>query len=99
VRQIIPSIFLLSVLFELVAGMYLRNPFIALFLPICYAASLLTAGMTMLPVYGWKVTLRIPYAMAVMHAAYALGMFYGLISGVLNPRAWEPTGQMARISR
>jgi GT2 family glycosyltransferase len=98
-RQIIPSLFLLSVLCDFAAGMYLRNPIIALFLPVCYAASLLTTGMTMLPMYGWKVTLRIPYAMAVMHAAYALGMFYGLISGVLNRRAWEPSGQMARISR
>lgn len=99
VRQVIPSLFYLACVCLLMIGFWLRQPVIALGLPLLYGAALLTVGLSVLPKVGFRVACRVPLAIGTIHAGYALGLIYGVWASLFQPRAWDTGGQMTTISR
>jgi hypothetical protein len=98
-RQVIPTVFFLAMLAAAVAGIVLRQPILALALPIAYSAVLLVAGLSTLPRHGLRVALLAPVALLVMHACYAAGMLYGVLVSTQRSQAWDRDGTMSRLSR
>jgi GT2 family glycosyltransferase len=98
-RQIVPPVFFLAMLVLLVAGLALKNPWVALALPATYAATLLLLGLSLVPRAGFPVGLLVPVAIATMHLAYALGIGYGLFCAAFHPHAWDHSGSMSTLSR
>lgn len=98
-RQLAPPVFFLSVVVLAIAGLVTRNPAVALFLPSVYCAVLLFAGVSASLENGWRVGLRVPVAIAVMHAGYAFGLLFGAWATKFNPHAWTSAGRHATLSR
>ncbi len=98
-RQIVPSLFFLVMLVLLVAGVVLRQPIVALALPIAYALALGLIAIPTIRREGLSVGLRVPLAVFTLQAAYAWGMVYGLIATVFFPGAWNSSGRMSSLSR
>jgi glycosyltransferase involved in cell wall biosynthesis len=98
-RQVIPTVFFLGMLAAAVAGIGLRQPILALALPIAYAIALLATGVSMLPSHGLRVALLAPVALLVMHACYAAGMLYGVLVSHQRSPVWDRDGRMSRLSR
>ncbi len=99
VRQIVPPLFFLTMLVLLACGLALRQPLVALALPVLYIGALLAIGILSIPKVGLKVAALVPVAMATMHAAYALGIAYGLFSALFRPQAFDPSGSMSQQKR
>jgi succinoglycan biosynthesis protein ExoA len=98
-RQLVPLLFYFVVAALLVAGFLLGSPLMALALPLFYFSVLIAVGLSFVPQHGWAVGLRVPVAMAVLHAGYAAGMLSGFWAGAFRKDAWSTAGKMARISR
>ncbi len=99
VRQIVPPLFFLTMLVLLACGLVLRQPLVALALPVLYIGALLAIGILSIPKVGLKVAALVPVAMATMHAAYALGIAYGLFAALFRPQAFDPSGSMSQQKR
>jgi glycosyltransferase involved in cell wall biosynthesis len=99
IRQVVPPLFFLTMIVLAIVGAVLRQPIVALALPIVYVATLALVGISTIPKAGVKVACFVPVAMATMHVAYALGIAYGLFAAVFQPRAWEPSGSMSQQKR
>jgi len=100
IRQMIPSIFYFAVFALVLLGLYLRNPWIALGLPAVYLTVLLGVGLSKIPTVGGNVAMRIPIAIATIHAGYAWGMIHGALCLVTERNAWRPSNQqMVKLSR
>lgn len=100
IRQMIPSLFYLSVLGLLLLGIVLRNGWVAAALPAIYAGALLAAGLLQIPSLGVSVALRMPLSIATMHAGYALGMVQGAWYALLGKDAWARSNQkVVQLSR
>lgn len=98
-RQLAPPLFFGVMFVLLLIGIWQRNWWIALGLPVTYAATLLLIGVTFIPRVGLKVAMLVPVAMATMHLAYAWGFAYGGWSLLFSPNAWDPAGKMTTLSR
>jgi succinoglycan biosynthesis protein ExoA len=98
-RQLIPPLFFLTMIALAIVGAVLRQPIVALALPVAYGAALVLVGISLIPRAGFRVACRVPIAMATMHVAYALGIGYGLFAAVFRPHAWEPSGSMSQQRR
>jgi glycosyltransferase involved in cell wall biosynthesis len=99
VRQIMPVAFYLVMIAMLVLGVAIRQPLLGLALPALYLAALLGACLSRWKRHGGAVAIRLPAAIATMHAGYALGMGYGGLASVFHRSAWNHHGRMATISR
>jgi len=99
IRQLVPPVFFGTMLLLAIVGIWLRNPWIALALPVIYVVALVLIALPMVRKCGFAVASRVPLAMATMHFAYAVGMVYGLWAAVFYPRAWEKDGRMSALSR
>jgi GT2 family glycosyltransferase len=95
IRQMIPSLFYLTMTFALVAGIVLSNAWIAFGIPTVYLTMLLMAGIFKIPAVGPNVALRIPLAIITMHAAYALGMIHGACCLVIGVDGWQRSNRRA----
>ena len=98
-RQLAPTAFYASCLTGVIAGAISGQPLVAAALPAAYAAALIGAGAGKLRSAGAAVALRVPLAIATMHAGYAVGVGYGVWARMFRPDAWDIDGQMSRISR
>ena len=98
-RQIVPPLFYLAVIVLAAAGIWLKNPWIALALPAIYAAALIAVAISVVPRKGLRVACLVPLAIATMHFAYALGIAYGAFAVVFRPRAWDHSGRMSKLNR
>ena len=99
-RQIVPSLFYLTMVAALVLGMAIASPLIALALPIIYSAALVAAGIAKVPSIGASIALRIPLAIVTMHAGYAWGMIYGWWCRMLGQNPWGTRDQsVTQLSR
>jgi succinoglycan biosynthesis protein ExoA len=98
-RQIVPTIFYAACVLLLIVGVWQRNPTIALVLPITYLGALLTAGAGTVPRERLQVSACVPVAIAIMHAAYAWGLAYGLWARMFRRHAWDASGEMSAITR
>jgi succinoglycan biosynthesis protein ExoA len=98
-RQIVPSLFYLSITLLLLIGLSQNQWKLALALPSIYITSLILLGMTFIRKLGLNVALRLPLIIAAIHAGYAWGFLYGLVASIFRPGAWDRQGPMARISR
>lgn len=98
-RQVIPALFFFVILATAVAGIALRQPVVALGLPMAYVVVLLATGASTLPRHGLRIAVLAPVALLVMHACYAAGMVYGALVSIQRSGAWDPDGRMSRLSR
>jgi glycosyltransferase involved in cell wall biosynthesis len=98
-RQVVPSLFYLTCICLIMIGLWLRQPIMALALPLLYGAALSAVGLSVVPKVGFQVAYRVPLAIGTIHAGYALGLMYGVWASFFQPRAWDTRGQMATISR
>ena len=98
-RQVIPPLFFLMMLVLFVTGSVLRQPLVAMLLPIVYVMVLLAVALSFVPKAGLKVASLVPAAIATMHIGYALGFAYGLCAVLAWPQAWVQSGAMSRLSR
>lgn len=98
-RQLAPSLFIVACVGLGVAGVIAGDALTALVLPAIYSAALLAAAVHSVRVHGWAVAVRLPAAIATMHAGYGLGMAYGLWARIFRSNAWDVHGVMAESSR
>jgi GT2 family glycosyltransferase len=79
-RQIVPPLFMSSILLLAVLGLSLRGwwGLIAVALPLSYVATLLIVGVKQGAKGQWPVALLFPIAITTMHAAYAAGFMWGI---------------------
>ncbi|HEX5470429.1 MAG TPA: hypothetical protein VFW73_01005, partial [Lacipirellulaceae bacterium] len=98
-RQIVPPLFFLTMLLLALAGIWLRQPLVALALPAVYCTVLVLVGISVIPKQGLAVASLVPVALATIHVAYALGLVYGFLAAIVYPRAWDHAGSMATLSR
>jgi len=98
-RQVVPTLFFLTMFVLFVVGLLLRQPLVALGLPAVYAAVLVAIGISAIPRKGLDVATLVPVALATIHVAYALGLFYGFLAALVRPRAWDHGGPMSTLSR
>ncbi|MBI4500123.1 MAG: glycosyltransferase family 2 protein [Gemmatimonadetes bacterium] len=77
-RYLVPMLFYMSVVLVGAVGVYVGKPFLAALLPMAYASALILAALQCWPRMGFLIALRVPLALAVLHAAYAWGFFRGL---------------------
>jgi succinoglycan biosynthesis protein ExoA len=98
-RQLAPSIFHVGVVVLAIAAAWLRQPLLAVILPLPYLAALLLAGATSLRRAGVGVAACVPLAIATMHAGYGWGLSYGLTARLFGGHAWSVQGRMASLSR
>ena len=98
-RQLAPTLFYVTCGVLAVAGVWWREPLLAVILPVLYAAALMLAGAA---TWRWntaRVAAYVPLAIATMHAGYAWGLAYGIWARVFDSGAWNSHGKMAEISR
>ncbi len=98
-RQVVPPLFFLTMLLLAIAGIWLRQPIVALALPVAYLAALICVGISVMPKKGFAVGCLVPVALATMHFAYALGIGYGLFALVFHRNAWDLSGKMSALNR
>jgi succinoglycan biosynthesis protein ExoA len=98
-RQLAPLLFYLAMISSLLLGLWLKQPLLAVALPLVYGTILLGSGLALVPRVGFAVACLVPVAMATMHAGYAAGSTYGLWAAVFQPGAWNYEGPMATLSR
>jgi succinoglycan biosynthesis protein ExoA len=98
-RQMAPTLFYAACVVLALAGLWWREPLIAVILPTGYAIALLLAGADSVRGNDLRVSLWVPVAIATMHAGYALGLGYGLWARLFRAGAWDAQGKMAAISR
>jgi len=98
-RQMAPTLFYAACVVLVLAGLWWREPLLAAGLPLLYATALLLAGIYSVRENDPRVSLRVPVAIATMHAGYALGLGYGLWARMFRAGAWDVQGKMAGISR
>jgi succinoglycan biosynthesis protein ExoA len=99
VRQMIPILFFMAMAVMAAAGLWLQQPLIALALPGLYATAMLLLGVSVVPRAGIRVAGLVPVAVVMMHAAYALGMAYGVSAALYRTRAWAINGAMSTLNR
>ena len=98
-RQIVPSLFYLSMFLLLLLGIVFRSPLLACALPSVYLTGLLLAGLSKIRSLGFSIAMRMPLAIVTMHAGYAWGMIHGWICRLLGQNPWVATGSVAKLSR
>lgn len=98
-RQLAPTLFYAACVVLAVAGLWWREPLVALILPTLYATALLLAGATTVRGSDFRVSSWVPVTIATMHAGYALGLGYGMWARLFHSGAWDAQGKMATISR
>jgi succinoglycan biosynthesis protein ExoA len=98
-RQIVPSLFFVTLLVAFVVGCYFRQPVIALALPTLYLGAVVCVGISLIPEYNLTIGLLVPVALLTMHTSYAAGMLYGLLAAAVFPSAWSHQGRMSQLSR
>ena len=98
-RQLAPPIFYTMILVIAILGLVLKNPIVALALPLSYLAVMFALGLRTAMREGFAIGLRVPAAIITMHSAYAYGMIYGWLTSLVNPGAWSPSGRHTVLSR
>jgi glycosyltransferase involved in cell wall biosynthesis len=98
VRQVIPFLFFAVVAAFAIAGVWLRQPVVALALPVAYAAAMVYMCASTLR-QGALVAALVPLTAVTMHVAYASGLGVGFIAALCGARVWEPNGQMSALTR
>ena len=99
VRQVVPLLFGVLVAILAVAGLWMRNPIVALALPGIYLIVIAGLGLSLVRRQGVRVSVLTSVAVVVMHTAYAVGMGYGLLAAALRLPAWQIDGSMSALSR
>jgi succinoglycan biosynthesis protein ExoA len=99
VRQLIPSLFYLSLITFFILGLATGRFFVAFVLPALYFISLMLVSISLIRKAGRKVAVRVPLAITTMHFSYASGFAFGMTMKLFNPEAWDVERKMSRISR
>jgi glycosyltransferase involved in cell wall biosynthesis len=99
VRQVVPLLFFVTMAVMVAAGLWLKQPLLAIALPAAYAAAMVMLGISVAPRAGLRVASVVPAAAVTMHTAYALGMAYGAIAALYRTRAWAINGRMSTLNR
>jgi succinoglycan biosynthesis protein ExoA len=98
-RQMVPTLLHGAFLLLALAGLWWRQPVLAVILPMSYAGALLLASTALIPANGARVSAGVPVAIATMHAGYGWGLAYGMWARLFRPGAWDAQGRMAALSR
>jgi glycosyltransferase involved in cell wall biosynthesis len=98
-RQLAPTLFHASCVVLALLGAWWRQPLLATALPAAYATALLLVGAATARKHTLSVAVRVPLAIAAMHAGYAWGLGYGLWARLFHANAWSTQGKMATLSR
>jgi GT2 family glycosyltransferase len=98
-RQVAPFLFYAACLALAVTALWLRQPVVAVVVPLAYMCAITLAGALRVRRDGLAVALRLPVAIATMHAAYAAGNAYGMGAKLFWRQAWNVDGRMATLSR
>ena len=98
-RQLAPTLFYVTCVVLAAAGLWLREPLLAVILPVLYAAALILAGAASWRQNTLRIAAYVPLAIATMHAGYAWGLAYGIWARFFDSGAWHSHGKMAEISR
>jgi GT2 family glycosyltransferase len=95
VRQIVPPLFMCSMLLFAFLGLALPGwwRLIAVALPVPYAATLFITGVKHGINGQWQGAFLFPLAIAIMHAAYAVGFMWGIFK---NPYCAKQSGHHHR---
>lgn len=78
-RQLAPLVFYSLVFLGLSLALIVGRPTVALLLPSIYLSALILGCLSRIRTHGVRVALLAPLAMIIMHFAYAVGMFRGLL--------------------
>lgn len=83
IRQLVPPVFIGSLLIGLIVGPWLPDWWrtLVFILPGFYAAALFAMAIGGIKSWGVVVAARFPLAVAIMHSSYALGFFSGALKG------------------
>jgi succinoglycan biosynthesis protein ExoA len=98
-RQMAPTLFYAACVLLALAGLWWRQPLLAVALPLGYALALVLAASVLVRRNGPRVAAYVPVAIATLHAGYGWGLAYGMWARVFNADAWNTQGKMAAISR
>jgi hypothetical protein len=98
-RQLAPLVFYLSVLVIGGIAAWFDNLIVAGLLPAGYALALVLAAVASARSVGPKVAALLPIAIATMHAGYAAGSAFGIVSRLCRLNVWDPKGRMSAITR
>jgi succinoglycan biosynthesis protein ExoA len=99
VRQVIPLLFFCAVAALVVTGILLRDPLVALALPLSYVLAMVLLIISLISRRGLLIAGLTAVAVTTMHVAYASGMAYGFLATALGVRAWSINGAMSSLSR
>jgi hypothetical protein len=91
-RQIVPPLFMSSMLLLAVLGLLLPGwwRLIAVALPLSYVATILIVGVKQGAKGQWPVALLFPIAITIMHAAYAAGFMWGIFKNPYRAQQSAP---------
>jgi glycosyltransferase involved in cell wall biosynthesis len=98
-RQVVPILFFAAMSVLAGAGVWVRQPLLALALPGAYGTALLLFGASVAPRAGVRVASLMPATVMTVHVAYASGMAYGLLALIFRSRAWDRGGSMTALTR
>ncbi len=77
-RQLVPAIFLLSLLFFIFLGIIIHQIFVSIFIPLIYFLTILLFDINIIIKNGIKKGILFPLAVIILHFAYATGFLAGL---------------------
>lgn len=97
-RQIVPSLFYLTMLLMLVVGLWSASWVVAIGLPFVYLGTLLALGIAKISSETLAVAMRMPFAILAMHSGYAWGMIHGWLCHLLGRDPWR-ANQGTKLSR
>jgi glycosyltransferase involved in cell wall biosynthesis len=99
VRQIVPTAFYAVCAILAGAGLWVGQPGLAVALPGTYLAALLVSSIGSVRTHGPRVAMRVPAAIATIHAGYALGVAYGCVAALIRTDPWGGAGRMTSLTR
>jgi succinoglycan biosynthesis protein ExoA len=99
-RQIVPPLFMGIMVTSVIVGLSLPGwwRLTAAAIPMLYAVTLLSVGITQSGKTGWRVALLFPVAAAIMHVAYAMGFVRAMMKKATNRVVQSGAEQQRSIS-
>ena len=83
-RQLIPSLFLLSILFFLMLGIFLNSIVLAVAIPIVYLLVLILYSISVMIQHGMLIGLNFVIAIITMHISYGIGLIWAVVKNIFS---------------
>ncbi len=85
-RQLIPSLFLLSLLLSVLGGIYFSSLLMFLAIPTIYLFSIFIASISKIKKYGIKIGIYYIFSVIILHVSYGLGLIWAVIKGIFTKK-------------